>query len=170
MEVVHPRCSHPSLLISPATTSGLEPPGSRSTRMAERRRPERAFNPSSKNHRKGGHERRHDPSEWTCARTQDRWPRLIEHHAHPTTRSGRKGKGVGEVPGAEVHAQPPCALVRAPAINAVYTQGNDGVHAMSMQTDAAKAQGTDEATRCTRLTRRKVRDWPRRRVVLDWRR
>ena len=49
--------------------------------------PERAFNPSSKNHRKGGHERRHDPSEWTCARTQDRWPRLIEHHAHPTTRS-----------------------------------------------------------------------------------
>ena len=54
--------------------------------------PERAFNPSSKNHRKGGHERRHDPSEWTCARTQDRWPRLIEHHAHPTTRSGRKGR------------------------------------------------------------------------------
>ena len=84
--------SSPSLLISPATTSGLEPPGSRSTRMAERRRPERAFNPSSKNHRKGGHERRHDPSEWTCARTQDRWPRLIEHHAHPTTRSGRKGR------------------------------------------------------------------------------
>ena len=23
---------------------------------------------------------------------QDRWPRLIEHHAHPTTRSGRKGR------------------------------------------------------------------------------
>ena len=38
--------------------------------------PERAFNPSSKNHRKGGHERRHDPSEWTCARRQSTCMRI----------------------------------------------------------------------------------------------